>query len=105
MIHEKKEAMEFLGLANGEGENLALNFLIRDLRSVARSFLYSVAPFFLFFLIDCTEHATLEEPLEGVDFAPPLFFLFSFSTSERGIKEGILMAKFPINLVSTFPYV
>lgn len=52
MIHEKKEAMEFLGLANGEGENLALNFLIRDLRSVARSFLYSVASFFLFFFFD-----------------------------------------------------
>lgn len=33
---------------------------------------------FFFFLIDCTEHATLEDPLEGVDFAPPLFFLSFF---------------------------
>ena len=61
-----------------KGENLVLNFLIRDLRSVARSFLYNVAPFPFFFLIDCTEHATLEDPLEGVDFAPPLFFLSFF---------------------------
>lgn len=45
--------MEFLGLANGENENLALNLLIRDLRSVARSFLYSGGTlsrlFFFFF--------------------------------------------------------
>lgn len=57
---------------------------------------------FFFFLINCTEHATLEEPLEGVDFALPLFFLSFFftSTSDRTIKDGILTAKFPINLVS-----
>lgn len=45
--------MEFLDLANGENENLALNLLIRDLRSVARSFLYSGGTlsrlFFFFF--------------------------------------------------------
>lgn len=34
--------------------------------------------FLFFFLIDCTENATLEDPLEGVDFAPPLFFLSFF---------------------------
>lgn len=99
-MYEKKRSYAWnFQISQTKGENLASNFLIRDLRSAARSFLHNVAPFLSFWLT--APWATLEKPLEGVDF-PSLVLSFT-STSDRGIKEGILTARFPINLVSHVP--
>lgn len=60
-----------------EGGNLAANFLIRGFRSAARPFLHTALRFFPSSTArSLLERATLESPLEGADFAPPLFFLF-----------------------------
>lgn len=98
-MYEKKRSYAWnFQISQTKGENLASNFLIRDLRSAARSFLQMSR---LSFLFDWLHRATLEKPLEGVDF-PSLVLSFT-STSDRGIKEGILTARFPINLVSHVP--
>lgn len=77
-IWKMKLGMKFLSLAN---EGWKSNFEFHNPRSSIRGTFIPLqcrAISFFFFLIDCTENATLEDPLEGVDFAPPLFFLSFF---------------------------